>query len=199
MKKLFKKHMPDPHAIAKHPWLKVFAPILRDPNMLHFNRRSISAGVGAGVFAAFLPLPLQTVIAVIVSVWARGNIAVAAGFTWISNPATYAPLYYTCFVLGNFLLGNPEREPVSFELAHLISNIVTFGKPLLLGCLILGTLGGLLSYAGINMLWRLHVVRNWDARRIKRKRAKERLRHIEELQRQELEEGHKPESDHHKQ
>jgi uncharacterized protein (DUF2062 family) len=194
LKKLFKKHMPDPHSVARHRGLKVLAPILQDPNMLHFNRRSIPAGVGAGVFAAFIPLPIQTLVAVVVSIFARGNIAVALGFTFVSNPATYAPLYYFCFMLGNFLLGNPEREPISFEMTHLLTNIVTYGKPLMLGCLLMGALCGLLSYFGVSMLWRLHVVRNWDARRIKRKRAKERLRHEEELQRQEMEQGHQTNS-----
>lgn len=162
--------------------------------MLHFNRRSIAAGVGAGVFGAFIPLPVQTLAAVLVSVLTRGNLAVAAAFTLVSNPATYAPLYYTCFVVGNFLMGNPEREPFSLELTHLLDNIVTLGTPLMLGCLLLGTLFGFLSYMGVSMLWRFHVVRSWDARRIRRKLHKERLREQEEAQRQELKQGPRPDS-----
>jgi uncharacterized protein (DUF2062 family) len=174
LKKLFKKHMPDPQAIAKHRWLRHFSKILEDPNLLHFNRKSIPVGVGCGVFAAFIPLPVQILVGVTLAIWFRGNIAAAAGSTLISNPATYAPIYYFCFVTGNYLLGNPAHEPMNFDLGSLLDNILTIGKPLLIGCFVWGLICGVVSYFAVSMLWRLHVVRNWDARRIRRHRAKQR-------------------------
>lgn len=164
--------MPDPHTVMQHKWLRVFGPLFNDPNLLHFNRRSIPMGVAAGVFAAFIPLPVQMFLALGLAIWGRGNIAVAAGFTWISNPATYAPLYYACYVLGTFLIGKPvdaNGEPLHFELATLAGNILTVGKPLLLGCVIVGFISAVISFFIVRMLWRLHAIRNWETRRLKRK------------------------------
>ncbi len=164
--------MPDPQTIKAHPHLKFLAPLLNDPNLLHFNRRSISAGVAAGVFAAFIPLPVQMILAVALAIWFRGNIAVAAGFTWISNPLTYWPIYGLCYWLGVFFLGTPvdaHGAEIPFELEAILTNIWTLGKPLLFGCVLIGIVCSLISYHVVNMLWRLHIIKLWKDRRERRK------------------------------
>lgn len=166
--------MPDPHTVMQHKWLKLLGPLVNDPNLLHFNRRSVSAGMFAGIFAAFVPLPIQMFLAISLSLVARGNIAVAAASTWISNPFTYAPLYYFCYLIGIFFLGEPldaNGAPIAFELATILDNIWTVGKPLLFGCAIVGTILGLLSYVAVRYLWRLHILRHWNTRRRKREQS----------------------------
>lgn len=155
----------------QNKWLNILRPLVDNPNLLHFNRRSVSAGMFAGVFAAFIPLPIQMFVAIGLSLIARGNIAVAAASTWISNPFTYFPLYYFCYLVGTFFLGeplDPNGAPMVFELSTILENILTAGKPLLLGCVIVGTILGLASYIAVRYLWRLHIIKNWQTRRINR-------------------------------
>jgi len=164
--------MPDPHKIKEHKWLSALGPVFHEPNLLHFNRRSVSAGFLAGIFAAFIPLPMQMFLAVCLSITIRGNIAVAAASTWISNPLTFAPVFYFCYLIGIALIGEPLGDdglPMAFNLSTVMNNLWTLGKPLLLGCLIAGTLFSGLSYLTVNYLWRFHIIRNWKIRRNKRK------------------------------
>ena len=164
--------MPDPHTVMQNKWLRMLGPLVNDPNLLHFNRRSVSAGMFAGVFAAFIPLPIQMFLAISLSLVARGNIAVAAASTWISNPFTYGPLYYFCYLVGTFFLGEPlgaDGQPIAFELTTIVEHIWTIGKPLLLGCAIIGTILGFISYITVRNLWRWHILRSWNARRLQRK------------------------------
>src|SRR5690606_40712820 len=99
LKKFFKKHMPDAHAVKSNRWIARLGPRLSDPNLWHFNRRSVSAGMFAGIFAAFMPPGLQLFIAIPLGVALRGNLAVAFGATWITNPFTYVPVYFACYKL----------------------------------------------------------------------------------------------------
>ena len=164
--------MPDPNTVMDNKWLRVLAPLVNDPNLLHFNRRSVSAGMCVGVFAAFIPLPVQMFVAIALALIVRGNIAVAAAATWISNPFTYGPLYYVCYLVGVLFLGEPlgsDGQPVVFELSSIVKNIWTIGKPLLLGCAVVGTVLGIISYISVRYLWRWHIVRSWSVRRAKRK------------------------------
>ncbi len=41
-KKLLKRFMPDPRAIREHKYLRIFGPLVHDPNLFHLNRRSAS-------------------------------------------------------------------------------------------------------------------------------------------------------------
>ncbi len=176
--------MPDPHTIRKHPWLRVFAPLFNDPNLLHFNRRSITVGVFCGVLAAFIPLPIQMFAAVFLTIALRGNLAVGVGFTWLSNPVTYIPLYYFCYLVGVFFLGNPtdaQGNVIDIDIAQLINDIfsgkldnlglffLTSGSQLLIGCFIVGLFCAGIAYFVVGYLWRLHVLKHWKQRRLARK------------------------------
>lgn len=179
--------MPDPHALRDHKWLRIFAPLFNDPNLLHFNRRSIAIGVFCGLFAAFIPLPVQMFAAVILAVFLRGNLAVSVGFTWVSNPVTYIPLYYFCYLVGVFILGRPTDEAGNIitinmeqliddifagELANLTDFFLTAGLQLMLGCLIIGLISGVAGYFIVDYLWRMHVIKSWKIRRLVRKQRK---------------------------
>jgi uncharacterized protein (DUF2062 family) len=176
--------MPDPHSLREHPWLKVFAPLFNDPNLLHFNRRSIASGVFSGVFAAFIPLPIQMFAGMILAVIFRGNLAVAVGFTWVSNPLTYIPIYYFCYLVGEFIMGSPTDEAgneVTINIKALIADLfagdftdlmgffITSGAQLLLGCFLMGLLAAGTSYLLVGYLWRVHVIKSWKIRRLARK------------------------------
>ncbi len=179
--------MPDPHALRENPWLRIFVPLFDDPNLLHFNRRSIAAGVFCGVFAAFIPLPVQMFAAIVMAVLFRGNLAVAVGFTWVSNPLTYIPIYYFCYLVGEFIMGSPTDaagNEITINIKALISDMfageftdlmgffITSGAQLLLGCFLIGLLASAISYLLVGYLWRVHVLKSWKVRRLARKQKK---------------------------
>jgi len=49
-------------------------------------------------------------------------------------------------------------------------------KPFLLGSLVTGILAGCIGYVGVRLLWRWHVVRQWEARKRNReKKARDQI------------------------
>ena len=63
-------------------------------------------GLAIGVFCGCFPfLGLQTLFGLALASLLRGNPLLAASGTWISNPATYLPLYWLNYRVGAFLLG----------------------------------------------------------------------------------------------
>jgi len=174
LKKFFKKHMPDSHSVMNNRWVAKLGPRIREPNLWHFNRRSVSAGVFAGVFAAFMPPGLQVFVALPLALILRGNVAVAFGSTWITNPVTYAPVYFACYKLGLWLLGqDADISPKHFNLETMANDLMNVGQPLLLGCIISSFVFGTLAFVVVRLLWRLHIINHIKARAARRKALKQ--------------------------
>lgn len=75
---------------------------------------AIARGMAAGVFAGSFPLMgLQIIIGVAIAAIVRGNKAIAAASTWISNPLTYVPLFWLNFQIGRWLLRFPPTTELS--------------------------------------------------------------------------------------
>ena len=70
------------------------------------DRSRVSLGFSLGFAVAMLPpLPIQTFLAIILSIKFRANIPASALAVWISNPATALPLFI-------FLMS--DRQMVAF-------------------------------------------------------------------------------------
>lgn len=165
--------MPDSHTVMHNRWVAKLGPRIREPNLWHFNRRSVSAGMFAGVFSAFMPPGLQLLVAIPLSVVLRGNLAVAFGSTWITNPFTYVPVYFACYKLGLWLTGeNPDINLTEFNLETLAADLMNVGQPLLVGCLVSAFFFGGLAYLVVRLLWRLHVINHIKERAARRKARK---------------------------
>jgi len=182
LKNIFKKYIPAPHTITEHRWISKLGPKIKDPNLWHLNRRSVSYGILAGTFCAFIPLPIQIFFAIFACFFIRGNLPVAVASTWISNPFTYLPLYFFCYEVGAWLWGFPvdsTGKPIQIQFDLILSDFQLFihqlGNlgwkamgPLLLGCFIVGTLTAVGCFIVIRVLWRVHIYRAWNHRREKR-------------------------------
>ena len=59
-RKTIRRVLPDFAKVLKHPSLGWAQPLVRDPNLLHLNRESVSLAFFIGIFSAFMPLPGQT-------------------------------------------------------------------------------------------------------------------------------------------
>ena len=98
------RHIPTRDTIGEYRLLRPFASHLSHPSLWRMNRRSVPRAVALGLFiAAILPV-MHTVVAAILAIPARANVAVAALFTLVVNPLTIPPLYYGAYRIGSWEL-----------------------------------------------------------------------------------------------
>jgi uncharacterized protein (DUF2062 family) len=98
------RYLPSPSQLRENPALRPVAHLLDRAEIWHLNRRSASGAVFIGLFCAFLPVPMQMVIAAALAIAARCNLPLAVVLVWISNPVTIPPLFYFTYRLGAWLL-----------------------------------------------------------------------------------------------
>ncbi|WP_446720924.1 DUF2062 domain-containing protein [Mesorhizobium sp. 131-2-1] len=115
---------------------------------------AVAAGVAAGVFASFLPfVGLHFIIAAIVALFIRGNLAASALGTAVGNPITFPFIWAASLAVGRLILDgrNPgSLVPLHFgdllrtvDVVHLWEPLL---KPMTLGGVPLGIFFGLAFY-----------------------------------------------------
>jgi uncharacterized protein (DUF2062 family) len=166
-KKLFKRFTPDAARVKRQPALKFLRPLLDDPNLFHFNRHSISLAMLIGVFLAFMPIPFQMVLAAILALWIRCNLPLSVSLVWITNPLTIAPIFFTTYQLGLWILDIPKMHIPhdNFSFSLLQEEIMLIWKPLLVGSLVTATILSIISYLLTRLFWRLFIIRQWRKRK----------------------------------
>jgi uncharacterized protein (DUF2062 family) len=164
-KKILRRWLPDPHKIVESRAIRWMGPLIRDPNLFHLNRHSISASFFIGLFCAFLPIPGQTIVAAILALLFRTNLPVAIALIWVSNPLTFPPIFIFSYRVGIWLL-DLDVTPINIELSWdwAVAQGSTIWLPLLTGSLFCGLVSGAIGYVVIHGLWRWKVVKNWEAR-----------------------------------
>ncbi len=165
-RKTIKRLMPDPEKIKKHKHLRHLGSRLHDANLWHLNRRTASGAFAVGLFFAWMPVPMQMLLAAFGAVFFRVNLPLSVVLVWVSNPITMPPMFFGAYLFGTKLLG-VETQPFNFELSisWLVSSISTIGPPFLLGCVVLGSISSVLGYGFIRLLWRLSVVKAMNERK----------------------------------
>jgi uncharacterized protein len=152
-------------------WIRyrLIIPVFRSPHSPEHTAR----GVANGVFWGLTPIiGLQT--GAIVATWfvsrkllgRDSSLLQAFVWVWVNNPLTLLPMYYTFYVTGLWMMGEPgavtgyETFGAFFEsrdgswLARVWTVAETIGLALLLGCLPYAAVGSALSYR-----WAMAVVR----------------------------------------
>jgi uncharacterized protein (DUF2062 family) len=168
-KKLIKRYLPDHQTLRTHRHLQMFGARLHDPNLWHLNRRSASGAFAVGLFVAFVPLPLQMLLAAALAIVTRVNLPVSVALVWITNPLTMAPVFYFCYRVGTWILNEPGPAPsFEFSVAWLQSELASIWQPLLLGSLLTGIASAVLGYCAVRGLWRLNLVSSYRRRKLLR-------------------------------
>jgi hypothetical protein len=169
MKKFFKRSLPHVSLVKSHPKLQLFGALLHEPNLWHCNRRSLAGGMAIGLFVAFVPVPIQMLLASAGAIVFRVNLPLSISLVWVTNPVTIPPIFYFAYKLGTILLG-VQTLPAEFALSHewFFQALEQSWQPLLIGSLLLGSLSAFLGYGFVHLLWRLQVTRLWRDRREKR-------------------------------
>ncbi len=191
MKEQLKNWAPKPETIHNNRWLRWLAPFLKNQALWHFSRRGAAWGVAIGIFFGLLVPIAQIPLSVGAAIVLRANVPLAVGSTLISNPLTYAPLWYGSYRLGQFVLGESVHSEAEVQAAlasapgvgedssrswgerwaALVHYFTSVGKPFLVGALILATLSGLSFYYLTHWLWILWVRRKRGHRLLQRKKC----------------------------
>ena len=179
MRKLLKKALARHEKIHEHPWLARFGTSLRHPRLWHLNRRGVAGAVAAGLFCGLIPGPLQMLGAALCALLFRVNLPIALLTTLYTNPFTIVPLYLAAFALGSLALrlaGSPAGTEFALPpdygadglfawLRALADWMLSLGRPLVVGLLLLASALALAGYGLTRLLWRLYLVRQWRQRR----------------------------------
>lgn len=173
--KRIKKYLPSRTEVQESKHLSFLAEHMHDPNLWHFNRRSVARATAIGLFCAFMPMPFEMIPAAIGAVIWRANLPLSIAWVWISNPLTWVPLYTPAYLLGAWLMNQPAvpLEELTWEVVgwHVVA--------LWLGCLLVGTVVSVSGYFIVNAIWRSRVVSNWRRRRELRKARKRHSHNLE--------------------
>ena len=149
-------------------YLRPFDALFAHPTFLSVSRRSIAGAIWVGLFIALLPLPGQTVIALLIALLLRVNVPIAVATTWVTNPVTMGPLFYWEYSLGRLILDIPPRNfIVELSWDWVTSGFLAIWKPLLLGSFISATIVASISYVSVSVAWRLIVAARYRSRHLK--------------------------------
>ena len=117
-----------------------------------------------GIFFGFLLPVAQIPLSAATAVVLRANVPAAMGSTLVTNPITFAPIYYLAWRTGAWLTGHEGAAPASFPAAEAVSaasgphgapppglwqRIQALGKPLIVG---LAVFAGLVAARAIQAL-----------------------------------------------
>lgn len=173
MRKLIRKHLPNPDALRDKPVFRIFGNSLFHPRLWHINRHSAAGGIAVGLFCGMIPGPLQMLGAAILCVIFRVNLPLALVGTLLSNPLTIVPLYMLAFMIGRFVTGSdasfsPPADPgmpgMGAFLQGWLDWFMSLGKPLFIGLPLLALLLAAVGYFSVNLCWQIHTRRAWRNR-----------------------------------
>ncbi|MCZ6770387.1 MAG: DUF2062 domain-containing protein, partial [Proteobacteria bacterium] len=104
---ILRRYLGDRESIAKSRVTGWLGARLRDSEVWHLGRRSVAGGVSLGFFLAFIPLPIQMLVAAPLALTFRVNLPVTMASLWITNPFTFAPVYLFAYKVGEWITGYP--------------------------------------------------------------------------------------------
>ena len=170
MRETVRGWIPKRETIGEHRLLRPFAHLLTQPNLWHMNHRSVPRAVALGLTVGIVLPFLHIIIATLLAIPARANVAIAAATTLVINPLTMPPLYWAAYRIGSWemehfigssppMVANPAASLQDFE-----SWLRQAGEPLILGALTLAIVIGPLSYLLTFLIWKRLRLARWRAR-----------------------------------
>ncbi len=165
-KKIIKRLMPDHQSIKDHKHLQIFGDLLHNPHLWHMNRHSVAKAFAVGLFFAFIPVPLQMLLAAGTAILIHANLPLSIALVWLTNPLTMPAIFYTCYIVGTWVIGAPVQE-FNFEASWqwVVDSLSTIGPAFFIGSGVLAVTFAILGYFGIQGLWRYSVIKAWNKRK----------------------------------
>jgi uncharacterized protein (DUF2062 family) len=172
-------HLPRRETIDQYWLLRPFARQLSQPNLWHLNHRSVPRGVALGLGVGVIIPFMHVVIAALLAIPVRANVALAAAFTLVVNPLTIPPIYYAAYRIGSWELRHDAMvidpaaaEHASGELSRFLFWIHHASGPIALGILTISAGAALTGYVVSAVGWRLWIRSKWRHRRHERRAAR---------------------------
>ena len=127
---------------------------LQDPQLWKWNKRTISRAFAIGLFCAFIPIPLHTILAAVLAVVFSSNILLSIALVWINNPITMVPIYYYTYKIGSFITGMELDPGFVFTWEYMLDNLTTTTIALWVGGLIIAPIAGILGFIAILLIYK---------------------------------------------
>lgn len=135
--------------------------------------RAVALGLGIGVIIPFM----HTIIAAVLAIPLRANVAIAAAFTLVVNPITIPPIYYAAYRIGSWELRHDSNlvdpaaaQRFSSELSRFLFWFHHASGPIALGILTIAASAAVIGYVLSAVSWRWWVGSKWRHRRHERQR-----------------------------
>jgi uncharacterized protein (DUF2062 family) len=167
------RHIPRRESIHHFRLLRPFARHLSQPALWRMTRRSVPRGVALGIFVGVLIPIMHTMIAAVLAIPLRANVAIAAAFTLVVNPLTMGPLYYAAYRIGSWelhhdssLVNPAAAERFSGELSRMLFWIHEASGPIALGVLTIAAAAATIGYLCSALVWRSWRGSRFRARRL---------------------------------
>ena len=135
---------------------------------LSTNREMVSKSFLIGLFLAFLPIPMQMLVVIILMRFVKFNVPVAIALCWVSNPITMPFIFYVEYIVGGFLL-NIEINTIQMSIEWFNNNFQDIFIPLYFGAIVVASAVSITFYILINTLWIYFVKKNKKLHYKKRK------------------------------
>ncbi|WP_374692056.1 DUF2062 domain-containing protein [Accumulibacter sp.] len=152
--------VPTRERLASNRWLRWLGPLLLDPQLWRWSREGVARGVSIGVFFGFLVPVAQIPLAVVTAIALRACVPAAVTSTFVTNPVTFAPVYYAAYRLGLWITADPAAAPeqpaagASAAEPGLWQSLGDIGWPLFVGLTITATAAALCCHLTIHLAWR---------------------------------------------
>lgn len=161
--------------MREHRGLSVFGRLVDDPNLFHLNEQSVPRAFAIGLFSAWIPVPFQMFISAAASILLKANVPLSVLLVWITNPLTIPPMFYFAYLVGTWITGEPARN-FEFQLTYewLSLQIGSIGKPLLIGCFVIGSSCALIGYFSMRLFWNKRLSRYMTLRVDRHQRTRRR-------------------------
>ncbi len=127
---------------------------LHNPDLWKWNKRTISKAFAVGLFCAFLPLPLHTLLAAALAVAFSSNILLSIGLVWLNNPLTMAPIYYYIYKLGSYIIGTEIDPNFQFTIDYFMGSLTSTITAIWVGGLIISTITAIIGYTAILAIYK---------------------------------------------
>ncbi|MGZ2411409.1 uncharacterized protein ACUXST_000806 [Sphingomonas sp. F9_3S_D5_B_2] len=167
-----RRHIPTRDSIHRYRLLRPFAKQLSQPALWRMTHRSVpravALGLGVGVIIPFM----HTIIAAVLAIPLRANVAIAAAFTLVVNPITIPAMYYAAYRIGSWelhhdadLVSPAAAQRFSSELSRFLFWIHQASGPIAVGILTMAAAAAVTGYLLSAVAWRWWLRSKWRQRR----------------------------------
>ena len=179
----FRASMPSRESLAENRFVKPVAHRVLAPELWRFTRRSVPRGVALGLLVGiFLLIPgLQIAGAAMLALPFRANVPLAAGMTFLSNPATTPFILAASYYVGSAMLGRSGDMSQVMALIHNHAGLSEWtawllsetAPALIFGLAIVSVVTAAVGYLLAVWLWRGRMARKWTSRRHDRAKVRD--------------------------